>query len=298
MLIEVFKSGTHCDSKGRTHNYNDNTIEQIVNSYNSKISQDISFMAPIVKGHPSDDMPAYGWVEYLVKKGKTILAKIKNIDPEFASELKTGKYKKVSVALYPDNMLKHIGFLGAAAPAVKGLKPVEFNQDCDDIYLNFDYENYSEWKEETSNELINNKILQLEQKIKYYEEVLDNFEKDNRLSKFRDYCNSFISNENQKGIKPIYIRYLTDILEMANTLDNQVNDNQNSKIVKEFIEHLSLSIDTSEYSVSKTEVINLKNSFEGKKVNENRMILHNKALEIINNNPKLSYNEAITMAFK
>ncbi len=301
MLIEVFKSGTHCDSRGRDLNYTDATIGEIVSSYNLKISQDISYMAPIVKGHPAEDAPAYGWVEYLVKRGKTILAKIKNIDPEFAKELKSGKYKKVSVALYPDNMLKHVGFLGAAAPAVKGLKPIEYNEgealsEINSISIDYNYESYSEYNGD--NELIGNRMKELEDKIKHYEEVLLQMTREKRISEYREYCNCFTSKNGTKGIKPVYVKYLTDILEMANTLDIQNSDNQYSVIVREFIEQLVDTIDTSEYTAPESESREFKNEFEGKSVNEDRMQLHNKALQFMNKDPKLTYNSAIEMAFK
>jgi hypothetical protein len=299
MLIEVFKSGTHSDSKGRNLHYSDKAIDEIVNCYNSKISQDISFIAPIVKGHPQDDAPAYGWVEYLVKKGKTILAKIKNIDPDFAQELKTGKYKKVSVALYPDNMLKHIGFLGAVSPAVKGLKPVEYSEDNEQnntLNIDFDYDSYSEPNNDS--EIIEKKVKALEDKIKYYEQVLQEMTQDKRITEYREYCNSFISKNGKKGIKPVYVKYLTDILEMAHTLDNQFNVNQNSVIVREFIEQLVDTIDTSEFTATDNVQNELNNSFDGKNVIESRMQLHKRALEIMNKDPKITYNSAITMALK
>ncbi len=37
-----------------------------------------------------------------------------------------GRYKKVSIALYPDLSLRHVGFLGAQPPAVKGLAQAAF----------------------------------------------------------------------------------------------------------------------------------------------------------------------------
>ncbi len=60
----------------------------------------------------------------------------------------SGKFKKVSAAFYlpdsPNNphkgvlSLRHVGFLGAMPPAVKGLKQVEFAEDDDFVV-------FSEW---------------------------------------------------------------------------------------------------------------------------------------------------------
>jgi len=56
------------------------------------------------------------------------MAKIKDLVPEFTEMLKKGLFKKRSIALYPDLALRHIGFLGAVAPAVKGLADIKFNE--------------------------------------------------------------------------------------------------------------------------------------------------------------------------
>lgn len=59
------------------------------------------------------------------------------LDPAFAELVRAGRFKKISASFYaPDSpanprpgqwYLKHVGFLGAAPPAVKGLKQVAFN---------------------------------------------------------------------------------------------------------------------------------------------------------------------------
>ncbi|MCL5992356.1 MAG: hypothetical protein M1419_09700, partial [Bacteroidetes bacterium] len=124
--IEVFKTGEITDSEGDTKNWSLEDLQTIATTYNDKIKEDPGAQAPIVKGHPETDDPAYGWVEKLKVAGETLMAKIKLV-PTFAQEVKDEMFKKVSIALYPDLMLRHIGFLGAAQPAVKGLEPVKFN---------------------------------------------------------------------------------------------------------------------------------------------------------------------------
>ena len=48
-----------------------------------------------------------------------------------------GLFKKRSASLTPDLKLNHVGFLGAAAPAVKGLKDVEFTEDSEYSTIEF-----------------------------------------------------------------------------------------------------------------------------------------------------------------
>ena len=57
------------------------------------------------------------------------MAKAKQVVPEFTEALKNGLYKKRSISLDKDGKLRHVGFLGAAAPAVKGLADIQFNAD-------------------------------------------------------------------------------------------------------------------------------------------------------------------------
>lgn len=92
--------------------------------------------APVVIGHPQTDAPAYGWVEGLYVQGGVLNATLEDTSPEFADMVKAGRYKRVSISMFlpksPANptpgsfYLKHVGFLGATAPAVPGLKPVKF----------------------------------------------------------------------------------------------------------------------------------------------------------------------------
>lgn len=122
MLIEVFRTGTHTDSSGNTRTWTEEDLDAIIKKYDPSQHE-----APIVIGHPKDNAPAYGWVESLEKRGQSLWAKIKPTVNEFMDWLKKGLYKKVSIALYPDLTLRHIGFLGAMPPAVKGLQPPQFS---------------------------------------------------------------------------------------------------------------------------------------------------------------------------
>ncbi|MDY6989228.1 MAG: hypothetical protein SWQ30_14350 [Thermodesulfobacteriota bacterium] len=121
MWIEVFKTGTHTASNGKTMTVSEADLDRIANQYNPKHHE-----APVVIGHPKEADPAYGWVERLKRSGSTLLAKLKDLVPEFVELVKKGLYKKRSISLFPDLTLKHVGFLGATPPAVKGLADVRF----------------------------------------------------------------------------------------------------------------------------------------------------------------------------
>ena len=110
MWIEVFKTGKHISSDGREFNSTEQTMNDILQIYNFRISESESNIAPLVIGHPKDNQPAVGWIEKLGRRGNKLVAKIKDISPEIAEQIKESKFKKVSISLYPDLMLRHIGF--------------------------------------------------------------------------------------------------------------------------------------------------------------------------------------------
>ncbi|MDD5539209.1 MAG: hypothetical protein PHG61_00770 [Candidatus Marinimicrobia bacterium] len=123
--IEIFKGGKQTDSNGKVHD-GDAIIDKVVNSFNAERHE-----PPLVIGHPKENDPAFGWVEGLksiVKDGeKFLLMKAKNVVSEFEEMVKQGLFKKRSISVYPDGSLRHVGFLGAAPPAVKGLADLKFS---------------------------------------------------------------------------------------------------------------------------------------------------------------------------
>lgn len=129
--LAIFRAGTHTSVDGRTHTFSADDLATMAASY----SQDVS-PAPIVIGHPKLDAPAYGWAKRLVVDGDTLYAEPDQVEPQFAEMANAGRFKTISASLYlpgtPGNptpgkpYLRHIGFLGAAAPAIKGLQHASF----------------------------------------------------------------------------------------------------------------------------------------------------------------------------
>lgn len=117
--IEIFRGGRQTDSQGREHD-GDEVIDKALASFNVKEHE-----PPLTVGHPQENSPAFGWVEGLkaiVRDGaKVLMAKFRQVAPDFEDLVKQGLFKKRSASFYPDGRLRHVGFLGAAPPAVKGL---------------------------------------------------------------------------------------------------------------------------------------------------------------------------------
>lgn len=117
----IFKTGKHTDSAGNTREWTEADLDVIVAKYDPQKHE-----APIVIGHPASNAPAFGWIEKLKRVGDTLYAYPKQLAQEFVEMVNKGLFKKRSISLYPDGTLRHVGFLGAQPPAVKGLPDVQF----------------------------------------------------------------------------------------------------------------------------------------------------------------------------
>ena len=132
MDFEILKTGSFTNSQGKEVNFSQSDLEKIASSYDPTISE-----APIVIGHPKSNDPAYGWIDSLKVNGDKLIASASKIVPEFLNAVKEGLFKKRSVSLNPDNSLRHVGFLGAALPAVKGLADLQFEDATDENIIEF-----------------------------------------------------------------------------------------------------------------------------------------------------------------
>ena len=131
--IEVFRPGTFQPMSGDPITYSAADLRAVADAYDPEIAP-----APIVVGHPDTDTPAYGWVEsfeYDADKER-LFANLHQIEPAFAELVQAGRFKKVSMSYFGPTQghnpvpgtwyPKHLGFLGAAAPGVPGLKNAHF----------------------------------------------------------------------------------------------------------------------------------------------------------------------------
>jgi hypothetical protein len=132
--VPIFRGGPQTDSSGKLH-AGDALIDRAIARFNAEIHE-----PPACIGHPAHDKPAYGWVAGLKKSadklGNVLLAKFRHVEPTFASMVQAGRFKKRSAAFYPDGTLRHVAFLGAAPPAVKGLPDVAF---ADGDFTSFEF---------------------------------------------------------------------------------------------------------------------------------------------------------------
>ena len=143
-MLHIFRGGKVVSSNGKKITFTKARIKQIAKTYN-RLRASKSHEAPIVKGHPTDDAPAYGWIDKLVARGYDLFAIPKQIDPTFAKDVNIGKHKKISIGLYQPNSphnpapgeytLQHVGFV--PIPAIKGLEDPTFSGISDTLVLYF-----------------------------------------------------------------------------------------------------------------------------------------------------------------
>lgn len=132
--LQIFKAGIHTDTSGDTRQYAEAEIDRTAKAYKPSLHE-----APLTIGHPKNNDPAYGWVSRLVANAGSLEASPRQVDPAFSEMVKLGRFKKISASFYNPNSplnpvpgiyyLRHVGFLGAQPPAVKGLKEVAFAEE-------------------------------------------------------------------------------------------------------------------------------------------------------------------------
>lgn len=150
--IKVLKTGKYKDSRGVEHDFSQERLDRIVSTYNNQ-DEESKRIAPHVIGHPNDTAPAYGWVRQAKREGNALFVGSDDFADEFTSAVNKGLYKMRSISLYPGtDLIRHVGWLGAAQPAIPGLGEVTFAEDDDAITIDFmDYK--TQWGLQSAGEL-------------------------------------------------------------------------------------------------------------------------------------------------
>ncbi len=147
--IQIFRSGTHIDSHGQKITISNDDIDKMISEYNEG-----NHKAPLTIGHPKDNHPAFGWIEKLKRKGNLLYASFCDVHDDVKQAVSDKLYQKVSASFYapqhPHNYsegwgIRHVGLLGATAPAVKGLENVAFNEKDDADCLTVEFAEVHDW---------------------------------------------------------------------------------------------------------------------------------------------------------
>ncbi|MFW5487096.1 MAG: hypothetical protein ACNI3A_01520 [Desulfovibrio sp.] len=131
--VDIAKIGTWKDSSGKTVAIDKPVFDRIINSFDESERR-----VPLVFGHPQNNHPAYGWLSKLQVSGDILQAKLKQVHEDVVRLVEEGNFKNVSISLFPDMSLRHIGLLGAVQPAMSGLKEVSFSNEDGLVYIEFE----------------------------------------------------------------------------------------------------------------------------------------------------------------
>jgi hypothetical protein len=127
-IIETLRPGRFTAMNGVTVEFTEADLAAMADGYDPSLSR-----APIVAGHPKHNDPAYGWIDGMRwdPKRQRLDSIPGDVDPAFAEQVRAKRYRHVSLSVYlPDSPAnpkpgiyypRHLGFLGAQPPAVKGL---------------------------------------------------------------------------------------------------------------------------------------------------------------------------------
>jgi hypothetical protein len=126
--LNIFRAGRHTAMSGATIEFTAADLIAVAAAYDPA-----KYEAPLVVGHPKLDKPRFGGVGSLTYADGMLSAGTKDVVPEFAEWVNRKLFNQVSASFYtPDSpqnptpgvySLRHVGFLGAQPPAIKGLNP-------------------------------------------------------------------------------------------------------------------------------------------------------------------------------
>jgi len=276
MKFEIFKTGTHTSDKGIQKEYSLDDLNFIAQSYKPDEDE-----APIVIGHPIDNSPAYGWVSSLevTEDGKLVAdAPDEKLHPDFLSAVQEGRYKKRSISLTPEGKLRHIGFLGGAAPAVKGLADIQFSQPSSTI-IEFEIENVAA-------EQSNNSSLELEPELKPDSFSMIQSQLNSINATIQQLNNNFSEAQNNE----LSIKF-NQLSNEINSLKSKINKSEFESLLddKLGVGSLTPAIKDKLLAVSNfAEAQNFSTDFSQDKFNKNLNVL---LTDLVNSFPKVIYYE-------
>lgn len=149
IVMEIFRAGKQIDSSGNSKEWTEKDLDTIVSKFNEtdKDGNRINTV-PATLGHPTDDAPAWGWFTKMFREGKSLFAELGEQTDELALMLKKKMFKNRSIALRADLSPRHVAFLGAAAPAVKGLEALSFTDPSQFIIKGIKYLTFADKSED------------------------------------------------------------------------------------------------------------------------------------------------------
>ena len=130
--FQIFRAGSHVAMNGQKVSFDEHDLMRTAVAYKTNL-----WRAPLVLGHPKSDGPSHGHVVGLYVEGDGLYAQAE-VDDELIELVRAGRYTNRSASFYQPDMksnpspgvfyLRHVGFLGAMPPGVKGMPELEFSE--------------------------------------------------------------------------------------------------------------------------------------------------------------------------
>ena len=126
--VEAFKVGKVTDMAGKEHDFSEADLEDLNEGIHEQLKA--GYQPPLVKGHPKVDDPRVGSIVDSKVEDNVLKVKLDDVSNDFAEEVKKGGFKYLSASVYSNlkKGLRHLGALGAHAPAMKGMAPLCFGE--------------------------------------------------------------------------------------------------------------------------------------------------------------------------
>jgi hypothetical protein len=188
------------------------------------------------------------------------------------------------------------------------LKPVSFSENYIYSTFNLEYDKINCFDDSNSEEILKEYITVLEKNsslIKENEslkEKLFSFENEKRLNSYREFASSLLRNKTNQTENQSFINNLVDILEMAYKQDRKktkefaTESEESVNKVKEFALSFVENPLTKEFAVQNENQSFISNfDFSKRKVDPEKLELHNKAIELQMTNSGMSYQDALKM---
>lgn len=131
--VEIFRAGTRVTADGRALEFGRADLDEIVETFAAANPDGV----PLVIGHPQTHDEAHGWVSKLWREGDSLFCDCADVSPALRDKIAARRLPNRSASFFPPRHphnptpgrwhLRHVGFLGAVAPAVSGLAPVQFS---------------------------------------------------------------------------------------------------------------------------------------------------------------------------
>jgi hypothetical protein len=181
MWIDIARTGTFtAGNNGQKVAFTTECFDRLIRSFDEKTRR-----VPLVFGHPTNNTPAYGWVEALRRAGNTLQAKFKQVHDDVKTLVRNGNFKNISISISSDkSFLHHVGLLGATQPAIPGLREVSFSDGINCLIFEFS-------QEELQDELtrLKEEVAQLKAQLEQQQGQEEEKDKEGKLERLKNMVN-------------------------------------------------------------------------------------------------------------